>query len=262
MNDKTGAILITGCSSGIGHETARHLAAAGHRVYATARRPEAIADLAEAGCETLACDVTDEASMKACIDAVEEAEGAVYALVNNAGYSQSGAVETVPIDERPPPVRDQRLRAPADVPARPSGHARARQGPDRQRQLDGRQADLPGRRHLSRDQARGRGSLRRDALRGARLRRRRGGHRAGPDQDRLRGRRRGLDGGERRRALRRVQQRGQQGDGRGLRGRAGEARRRPRCGRPQDREGDHRRAPEDPLQGDPLGGAWRSPSAG
>ena len=98
MNDKTGAILITGCSSGIGHETARHLAAAGHRVYATARRPEAIADLAEAGCETLACDVTDEGSMKACIDAVEEAEGAVDALVNNAGYSQSGAVETVPPD--------------------------------------------------------------------------------------------------------------------------------------------------------------------
>ncbi len=98
MNDDTRAILITGCSSGIGHETARHLAASGHRVYATARRPEAIADLAAAGCETLACDVTEEASMKACVEAVEEAEGAIYALVNNAGYSHSGAVETVPME--------------------------------------------------------------------------------------------------------------------------------------------------------------------
>jgi NAD(P)-dependent dehydrogenase (short-subunit alcohol dehydrogenase family) len=99
MNDDTKAILITGCSSGIGHETARYLAAEkGHRVYATARRPEAIADLAEAGCETLACDVTDDASMTACVEAVEAADGAIYALVNNAGYSQSGAVETVPME--------------------------------------------------------------------------------------------------------------------------------------------------------------------
>jgi NAD(P)-dependent dehydrogenase (short-subunit alcohol dehydrogenase family) len=42
--------------------------------------------------------VTDEASMKAAVDAVEEAEGAIGALVNNAGYSQSGAVESVALD--------------------------------------------------------------------------------------------------------------------------------------------------------------------
>src|SRR6188474_3395349 len=93
-----GAVLITGCSTGIGRETARHLAGRGHRVFATARRPEAIEDLKAEGCETLACDVTDEASMKACVDAVEEAAGSVGALVNNAGYSQSGAVETVPLE--------------------------------------------------------------------------------------------------------------------------------------------------------------------
>jgi NAD(P)-dependent dehydrogenase (short-subunit alcohol dehydrogenase family) len=93
-----GAVLITGCSTGIGRETAGHLAGRGHRVFATARRPEAIEDLKAEGCETLACDVTDEASMKACVDAVEEAAGSVRALVNNAGYSQSGAVETVPLE--------------------------------------------------------------------------------------------------------------------------------------------------------------------
>jgi NADP-dependent 3-hydroxy acid dehydrogenase YdfG len=92
-------VLITGCSSGIGHATAERLAAEGWKVYATARRPESIADLHEKGCQTLALDVTDEASMQAAVQAVTEAEGAVGVLVNNAGYSQSGAVETIPIDQ-------------------------------------------------------------------------------------------------------------------------------------------------------------------
>jgi NAD(P)-dependent dehydrogenase (short-subunit alcohol dehydrogenase family) len=91
-------VLISGCSSGIGHATALALAGAGWTVYATARRPESIADLAAAGCRTLALDVTDEASMRAAVDAVEQSEGAVGVLINNAGYSQSGAIETVPID--------------------------------------------------------------------------------------------------------------------------------------------------------------------
>jgi NAD(P)-dependent dehydrogenase (short-subunit alcohol dehydrogenase family) len=91
------AVLITGCSSGIGHATALRLARSGWSVYATARRPETIADLREAGCETLALDVTDEQSMRAAVDHVEGAAGAVGVLINNAGYSQSGAIETVPL---------------------------------------------------------------------------------------------------------------------------------------------------------------------
>jgi NAD(P)-dependent dehydrogenase (short-subunit alcohol dehydrogenase family) len=93
------AVLITGCSSGIGKATAAKLAADGWKVYATARRPETLADLKQAGCETLALDVTDEESMRAAVAAVTEAEGAVGALVNNAGYSQSGAVESVPLEQ-------------------------------------------------------------------------------------------------------------------------------------------------------------------
>jgi NADP-dependent 3-hydroxy acid dehydrogenase YdfG len=89
------AVLVTGCSSGIGAATAARLAASGWPVYATARRPETLADLAARGCKTLALDVTDEASMAAAVAAVEEVEGAVGVLVNNAGYSQSGAIETV-----------------------------------------------------------------------------------------------------------------------------------------------------------------------
>jgi NADP-dependent 3-hydroxy acid dehydrogenase YdfG len=92
------AVLITGCSSGIGHATASRLAGSGWKVYASARRPETIEDLRQAGCETLALDVTDDQSMRAAVDRIEQAEGAVGVLVNNAGYSQSGAIETVPLD--------------------------------------------------------------------------------------------------------------------------------------------------------------------
>jgi NADP-dependent 3-hydroxy acid dehydrogenase YdfG len=93
------AVLITGCSSGIGKATAEKLAADGLTVYATARRPETLTDLEDKGCRTLALDVTDEASMTAAVETVTNAEGAVGVLVNNAGYSQSGAVESVPLDD-------------------------------------------------------------------------------------------------------------------------------------------------------------------
>ena len=98
MGEPSKAVLITGCSSGIGRAIAERLVAGGHRVYATARRPDAIADLAKKGCQTLALDVLDDDSMRAAVTRVEEAEGAVGVLVNNAGYGQSGAVEAVPID--------------------------------------------------------------------------------------------------------------------------------------------------------------------
>jgi NADP-dependent 3-hydroxy acid dehydrogenase YdfG len=92
------AVLITGCSSGIGEATARRLAAGGWTVYATARRLEAIEHLKDAGCHTLALDVTDETSMQAAVDEVQRAEGAVGVLVNNAGFSQGGAIEQVPLE--------------------------------------------------------------------------------------------------------------------------------------------------------------------
>jgi NADP-dependent 3-hydroxy acid dehydrogenase YdfG len=92
------AVLITGCSTGIGRATAERLASKGHTVYATARRVDSIADLEAKGCKLLALDVMDEDSMAAAVAAVEQAEGAVGALVNNAGYSQSGAVESVALD--------------------------------------------------------------------------------------------------------------------------------------------------------------------
>jgi len=100
MTDRVSkAVLITGCSTGIGRATALRLTAAGHPVFATARRTESIADLASAGCTVLACDVTDETSMRAAVESVEKSAGAVGALVNNAGYGSEGPIEEVPMDE-------------------------------------------------------------------------------------------------------------------------------------------------------------------
>jgi NAD(P)-dependent dehydrogenase (short-subunit alcohol dehydrogenase family) len=93
------AVLITGCSSGIGWATAERLAKRGWTVYATARDVEAIAPLEERGCRLIPLDVTDEGSMRRAVEEVEEAEGAVGVLINNAGYSQSGAVEEVPMEK-------------------------------------------------------------------------------------------------------------------------------------------------------------------
>lgn len=90
-------VLITGCSSGIGAATASRLLASGWEVWASARRPESLADLAAAGCRTVALDVTDEGSMATAVDTVLDGSGRLDALVNNAGYSQSGALESLDV---------------------------------------------------------------------------------------------------------------------------------------------------------------------
>ncbi len=92
-------VLITGCSTGIGRATAEALLARGHTVWATARRPETLADLAAKGARVTALDVTDEASMAAAVAEVEAAHGSVGTLVNNAGYGEYGAVEEVEMDK-------------------------------------------------------------------------------------------------------------------------------------------------------------------
>ena len=92
-------MLVTGCSSGIGKATAAMLARAGWPVYATARDVTSLGELTEVGCRALQLDVTDEESMCAAVDVVARGHGAVGVLVNNAGFSRSGAVETVTLAE-------------------------------------------------------------------------------------------------------------------------------------------------------------------
>src|SRR4030095_2402702 len=93
------AVLITGCSTGIGRATAERLAPGGHTVYATARRLESVADLAQHGCKLLALDVCDEQSMRAAVGEIERAHDAVGVLINNAGYGSEGPTEEVPMSE-------------------------------------------------------------------------------------------------------------------------------------------------------------------
>jgi short-subunit dehydrogenase len=92
-------VLITGCSSGIGRAAALRLHDAGFTVYATARRTDALTDVAGRGLRTVALDVTDEQSMTQAVAAVEADAGPVGVLINNAGYGLYGPVEQVPMAE-------------------------------------------------------------------------------------------------------------------------------------------------------------------
>jgi NAD(P)-dependent dehydrogenase (short-subunit alcohol dehydrogenase family) len=91
----TSPVLITGCSSGLGRATALKFREAGYLVVATARNPDTLKELAALGCETLALDVTDEASRQAAVAEVERRHGAIGVLVNNAGYGQYGPLEEI-----------------------------------------------------------------------------------------------------------------------------------------------------------------------
>ncbi len=87
-------VLVTGCSSGIGRHVVDGLRGRGYRVFATARKPESVAALAAAGHEALQLDVTDSDSIAAAVaEVLERCQGRLYALFNNAGYGQPGAVE-------------------------------------------------------------------------------------------------------------------------------------------------------------------------
>lgn len=92
-------ILITGCSSGIGAALAREFHRRGHRVYATARRRETLAPLEADGIRALALDVNDDASIAEALEAVMREAGHLDLLVNNAGFSQVGAVVDLTRDD-------------------------------------------------------------------------------------------------------------------------------------------------------------------
>jgi NAD(P)-dependent dehydrogenase (short-subunit alcohol dehydrogenase family) len=85
-------ILITGCSSGIGAALAREFGKRGQRVYATARRAEALAELEAEGIRGLVMDVDDDSSIARALGTVSREAGHLDLLVNNAGFSKVGAV--------------------------------------------------------------------------------------------------------------------------------------------------------------------------
>ena len=79
-------ILITGANKGLGYETARRLLGGGHTVYMGARDPARGEQAAsELGGRFVQLDVTDDASVQAALAVVQEQEGRLDVLVNNAG---------------------------------------------------------------------------------------------------------------------------------------------------------------------------------
>jgi NAD(P)-dependent dehydrogenase (short-subunit alcohol dehydrogenase family) len=99
VNQSSRTALVTGCSSGIGRQTALQLHRAGLVVYATARQPGTLTGLAEKGIHVLALDVTDEASMVAAVETIAASRGQVDVLVNCAGFELAGTVEETPAAE-------------------------------------------------------------------------------------------------------------------------------------------------------------------
>jgi len=93
------AILISGCSSGIGRCAAVLLKARGYRVFATARKSENVASLAHEGFEAVRLDLADSDSIRSAVDFVlEKTGGHLFGLFNNGAYGQPGAVEDLSRD--------------------------------------------------------------------------------------------------------------------------------------------------------------------
>ncbi|CAI5462612.1 unnamed protein product [Closterium sp. Yama58-4] len=92
-------VLVTGCSSGgIGSELCKAFAAKGCRVFASARRPDSMQDLAGLGIETVQLDVTSPASIQEAVSTVISKAGRIDILVNNAGAGCFGPMAEMPLD--------------------------------------------------------------------------------------------------------------------------------------------------------------------
>src|SRR5579863_10098159 len=93
------AVLITGCSAGIGRAAAELFAERGWNVVATMRSPQTAGALAEKkNVLVTALDVTNEDSIAAAVKQAEERFGAIDVLVNNAGFRLYGLLEATSVE--------------------------------------------------------------------------------------------------------------------------------------------------------------------
>ena len=129
-------VLVTGASSGMGHEAAILLAKEGHHVYAGARRMGRMADLADYGITAVELDVTNGDDNERVVNQVIEGEGRIDVLINNAGFGLYGPVEDVAL---------LRLQVPARAAHQDEGSP-AHHGP-RHRRQGARQGVRRGRHH-------------------------------------------------------------------------------------------------------------------
>lgn len=103
QNIENKVVVITGASSGLGAETARHLAGEGAKVVLGARRLDRLESLAaELGLDTravLSTDVTDRSQVQALVDRAIELHGRIDVLINNAGLMPGSMLDKLKIDE-------------------------------------------------------------------------------------------------------------------------------------------------------------------
>src|SRR5690349_3102380 len=102
--NESGAVVVTGASTGIGRAAALLLDQRGYRVFAGVRKDEDAESLSDAGSDRLTpikIDVTDEKSISSAKEEVQEAigEDGVAGLVNNAGVGGGGPMEFMPIED-------------------------------------------------------------------------------------------------------------------------------------------------------------------
>lgn len=91
------SILITGCSSGIGHAAAHGMRKRGWRVFAACRKPQDCARLTAEGFDSPHLDYSDPDSIiTALADVLEATGGTLDALFNNGAHAMPGAVEDLP----------------------------------------------------------------------------------------------------------------------------------------------------------------------
>ncbi|RZV99314.1 MAG: SDR family NAD(P)-dependent oxidoreductase, partial [Rhodobacteraceae bacterium] len=99
MSDSRKSILITGCSSGIGHDAAHGLVQRGWRVFATCRKAEDCDRLRAEGLESFRLDYEDEDSIGAALnEALSLTGGTLDAVFNNGAYGIPGLLEDMPRD--------------------------------------------------------------------------------------------------------------------------------------------------------------------
>ena len=129
-------ILITGCSSGIGHCVALGLKSRGYRVIATARKMEDVEQLRELGLDALKLDLDDSESIAQAVEqSLELCDGRLYALFNNGAYGQPGAVEDLDPGCAARPIRNQPFRLARTDLSTAAGHAPLERGKDHPEQL-------------------------------------------------------------------------------------------------------------------------------
>ncbi len=92
-------VLITGCSTGIGRAAAEEFLSRGHRVYATARKLETLADLQARGMRTVALDVNDADSIEALTHRLRADAARIDIMINNAGFGLMGPLLDVSLSD-------------------------------------------------------------------------------------------------------------------------------------------------------------------